>query len=75
MGQNVTREFTCSEGAFAQNVLYLQEVHYRCGGHGTALNIVLSRVGNLTRLIHTLLYVMTVHTYIIHTYIHTEQLL
>ena len=29
-----------------------------------------SRIGNLTRLIHTLLYVMTIHTYI-HTYIHT----
>ena len=29
------------------------------------------RVGNLTRLIHTLLYVMTIHTYI-HTYIHTS---
>ena len=28
------------------------------------------RIGNLTRLIHTLLYVMTIHTYI-HTYIHT----
>ena len=27
-----------------------------------------SRIGNLTRLIHTLLYVMTIHTYI-HTYI------
>ena len=26
-----------------------------------------SRIGNLTRLIHTLLYVMTIHTYI-HTY-------
>ena len=30
------------------------------------------RIGNLTRLIHTLLYVMTIHTYYIHTtYIHT----
>ena len=28
-----------------------------------------SRIGNLTQLIHTLLYVMTIHTYI-HTYIH-----
>ena len=27
-----------------------------------------SRIGNLTRLIHTLLHVMTIHTYI-HTYI------
>ena len=26
-----------------------------------------SRIGNLTRLIHTLLYVMTIHTYM-HTY-------
>ena len=41
-----------------------------------------SRIGNLTRLIHTLLYVMTIHTYIaidtyikaltIHTYIYTR---
>ena len=30
-----------------------------------------SRIGNLTRLIDTLLYVMTMHTYIINTYIHT----
>ena len=29
-----------------------------------------SGIGNLTRLIHTLLYVMTIHTYI-HTYMHT----
>ena len=26
-----------------------------------------SRIGNLTRLIHTLLYVMTIHTYQVHT--------
>ena len=31
-----------------------------------------SRIGNLTRLIHTLLYVMTIHTYI-HTYIDSHK--
>ena len=43
------------------------------------VQLTTSRIGNLTRLIHTLLYVMTIHTYIhtyiyvmaIHTYIHT----
>ena len=34
------------------------------------VQLTTSRIGNLTRLIHTLLYVMTIHTYI-HTYIHT----
>ena len=34
-----------------------------------AVQLTTSRIGNLTRLIHTLLYVMTIHTYI-HTYIH-----
>ena len=49
------------------------------------VQLTTSRIGNLTRLIHTLLYVMTIHTYIhdraglrgyvqfnkyIHTYIH-----
>ena len=29
----------------------------------------MSRIGNLTRLIHTLLYVMTIHTYQVHAYI------
>ena len=33
------------------------------------VQLTTSRIGNLTRLIHTLLYVMTIHTYI-HTYIH-----
>ena len=33
------------------------------------VQLTTSRVGNLTRLIHTLLYVMTIHTYI-HTYEH-----
>ena len=34
------------------------------------------RTGNLTRLIHTLLYVMTIHTYMyIHRYIHTYVIL
>ena len=32
------------------------------------VQLTASRIGNLTRLIHTLLYVMTIHTYI---YIHT----
>ena len=40
------------------------------------VQLTTSRIGNLTRLIHTLLYVMTMHTYIhtyyIHTYIHGE---
>ena len=31
------------------------------------VQLTTSRIGNLTRLIHTLLYVMTIHTYI-HTY-------
>ena len=40
------------------------------GTHGERGNIIFpvqlttSRIGNLTRLIHTLLYVMTIHTYI-----------
>ena len=34
------------------------------------VQLTTSRIGNLTRLIHTLLYVMIIHTYI-HTYIHT----
>ena len=33
------------------------------------VQLTTSMIGNLTRLIHTLLYVMTIH---IHTYIHTE---
>ena len=33
-----------------------------------SVQLTTSRIGNLTRLIHTLLYVMTVHTHI-HTYI------
>ena len=37
------------------------------------VQLTTSRIGNLTRLIHTLLYVMTIHTYI-HTYIHTATL-
>ena len=28
------------------------------------VQLITSRIGNLTRLIHTLLYVMTIHTYI-----------
>ena len=32
------------------------------------VQLTASRIGNLTRLIHTLLYVMTIHTYI-YTYI------
>ena len=45
------------------------------------VQLTTSRIGNLTRLIHTLLYVMTIHTYIhtyvmtIHTYIHTVVML
>ena len=35
------------------------------------VQLTTSRIGNLTRLIHTLLYVMIIHTYI-HTYIHTR---
>ena len=42
------------------------------GGRGIFIfpvQLTTSRIGNLTRLIHTLLYVMTIHTYIhIHTY-------
>ena len=37
------------------------------------VQLTTSRIGNLTRLIHTLLYVMTIHTYI-HTYIHRGHL-
>ena len=32
------------------------------------VQLITSRIGSLTRLIHTLLYVMTIHTYILHTY-------
>ena len=32
-----------------------------------AVQLTTSRIGNLTQLIHTMLYVMTIHTYI-HTY-------
>ena len=32
------------------------------------VQLTTSRIGNLTRLIHTLIYVMTIHTYI-HTYV------
>ena len=35
------------------------------------VQLTTSRIGNLTRLIHTLLYVMAMHTYIPGTYIHT----
>ena len=35
------------------------------------VQLTTSRIGNLTRLIHTLLYVMPIHTYI-HTYIHAS---
>ena len=42
------------------------------------VQLTTSRIGNLTRLIHTLLYVMTIHTYIHtcdndHTYIWREE--
>ena len=42
------------------------------GTHGDrgiffSVQLTTSRIGNLTRLIHNLLYVMTIHTYI-HTY-------
>ena len=36
------------------------------------VQLTTSRIGNLTRLIHTLLYVMTIHTYI-HTYIQIKK--
>ena len=35
------------------------------------LQLTTSRIGNLTRLTYTLLYVMTIHTYKLHTYINT----
>ena len=47
------------------------------GAHGDRgiflfpVQLTTSRIGNLTRLIHTLLYVMTIHTYI-HTYTYLE---
>ena len=40
-------------------------------GHGNIIfpvQLTTSRIGNLTRLIHTLLYVMTIHTYIYLTF-------
>ena len=37
------------------------------------VQLTTSRIGNLTRLIHTLLYVMTIHTYI-HTYMSVQTL-
>ena len=36
------------------------------------VQLTTSRIGNLTRLIHTLLYVMTIHICDDHTYIHGE---
>ena len=38
-----------------------------------SVQLTTSRIGALTRLIHTLLYVMTIHTYI-HTYIHWHRM-
>ena len=35
------------------------------------VQLTTNRIGNLTRLIHTLLYVMTIHTYI-HTYLYAS---
>ena len=46
-------------------------------GHGDIIFVVQltpSRIGNLTRLIHTLLYVITIHTYI-YTYVSRDQIL
>ena len=37
------------------------------------VQLTTSRIGDLTRLIHTLLYVVTIHAYI-HTYIHTNEI-
>ena len=37
------------------------------------VQLTTSRIGNLTRLIHTLLYVMTIHTYIYDRYAVTSQ--
>ena len=36
--------------------------------HFLPVQLTTSRIGNLTWLIHTLLYVMTIHTYQVHTY-------
>ena len=38
------------------------------------VELTTSRIGNLTRLIHTLLYVMTIHTYI-HTWLRPDRLM
>ena len=38
--------------------------HARGQGNIFPVQLTTSRIGNLTRLIHTLLYVMTIHTYI-----------
>ena len=37
------------------------------------VQLTTSRIDNLTRLIHTLLYVKTIHTIYIHAYIHTRE--
>ena len=54
------------------NMLYIQHVfrfHITCYTRGQGniifpVQLTTSRIGNLTWLIHTLLYVMTIHTYI-----------
>ena len=37
-----------------------------------SVQLTASRFDNLTQLIHTLLHVMTIHTYIIHTHVHSS---
>ena len=42
------------------------DTHGDRGIHICPVQLTTSRIGNLNRLVHTLLYVMTIHTYIVH---------
>ena len=50
------------------NLFYYDQILRHARGQGNIIfpvQLTTSRIGNLTRLIHTLLYVMTIHTYIL----------
>ena len=64
----LTRDGTAEPVARDQT---LRHVHGDKGIFIFPVQLTTSRIGNLTRLIHTLLYVMTIHTYIIHTHVIT----
>ena len=57
----LTRDGTTAEPVSRDQILR----HVRAQGNiHFPVQLTTSRIGNLTRLIHTLLYVMTIHTYI-----------